>query len=334
MSGTVVTAPGKAVLCGEYAVLAGAPAICMAIDRRASVRVEDAEEQHGRVTTRGYADGTWRFVPGADGELWWLDPLPDGGLPIVEAAWRQSRADAAAAITIDTGHFRDRNSGQKLGLGSSAAACTALLAALTCHRGDALPDTREFVDLHRDVQGRRGSGVDVAASVHGGLLAFRMADAETVPLDWPTGLEYRYLWSGKAADTVARLKGFDHRKAHGATLRALIEAAEAVAHEWATASPAELLKLIAEYGRALRRFGIDHGLGIFDAGHDVVADHAQDAGMVYKPCGAGGGDIGIVLGVDAGAIDAFCSQMMKFEFSRLDLRLDRCGIEVSTGGDT
>lgn len=334
MSGTVVTAPGKAVLCGEYSVLAGAPAICMAIDRRASVRVEDAAGNHGCVTTRGYADGTWRFEPGADGKPEWLDRPPDGGLPIVEAALRQSRSDAAAAITIDTRQFRDRNSGQKLGLGSSAAACTALLAALTCHRGDALPDTREFVDLHREVQGRRGSGVDVAASVHGGLLAFRMADAEPAPLDWPSGLEYRYLWSGKSADTVARLKRFDHRNAHRATLRALIEAAEAVAHKWTTASPAEVLELLDEYGRVLRHFGIDHGLGIFDAGHDVIADHAQDAGLVYKPCGAGGGDIGIVLGVDAGAIDAFCSQMMKFKFSKLDLRLDRVGIKVLTGGGT
>ena len=34
------TAPGKLVLLGEYAVLEGAPALVMAIDRRAEVRLE------------------------------------------------------------------------------------------------------------------------------------------------------------------------------------------------------------------------------------------------------------------------------------------------------
>jgi phosphomevalonate kinase len=328
---TEATAPGKAVICGEYAVLGGATAISMAVDRRACVGIVNVAPGHGVVSTPGYAEGAWHFDLNIDGRLRWRDELPQGGLPIFEAAWRQCGGASAVAVMVDTRGFHDPRTGLKLGLGSSAAASTALLAGLRAHFGAQPPSASDCRDLHREVQGQRGSGVDVATAVHGGLLEFRMAESDPKPLDWPMNLKYRFLWSGQSADTVARLKTFDRRENEAANLHALVEAADAVAAAWRQASADELLELLAGYSGVLRRFDIDHGLGIFDAGHDRVADHARDAGMVYKPCGAGGGDIGIVLGVDAEALDAFCGQVTTFGFSKLDLRLDRHGVEVSTG---
>ena len=40
ISRVTASAPGKVVLSGEYAVLSGAPAICMAVNRRATVTIE------------------------------------------------------------------------------------------------------------------------------------------------------------------------------------------------------------------------------------------------------------------------------------------------------
>jgi phosphomevalonate kinase len=333
MIGTEATAPGKAVICGEYAVLEGAPAISMAVDRRACVGIVDVAPGHGVVSTPGYAEGAWHFDLNVDGSLSWRDELPQGGLPVFEAAWRRCEARSAVAVLIDTRGFHDPRTGLKLGLGSSAAASTALLAGLRAHLGAQPPSAKECRDLHRQLQGQRGSGVDVATAVHGGLLEFRMTESDPEPLDWPAGLEYRFLWSGQSADTVFRLRKFGRHNNVAASLHALVEAADAVAAAWRQASADELLELLAGYGVVLRRFDVDHALGIFDAGHDRVADQARDAGMVYKPCGAGGGDIGIVLGVDAEAIDTFCSQVTTFGFSTLDLRLDRRGVEVSKGDD-
>ena len=44
MNAVTATAPGKVVICGEYAVLDGATAIAAAVDRRAVVRAIDAPE--------------------------------------------------------------------------------------------------------------------------------------------------------------------------------------------------------------------------------------------------------------------------------------------------
>ncbi|MDH3305214.1 MAG: hypothetical protein OEM92_08415, partial [Gammaproteobacteria bacterium] len=62
----LASAPGKLVLCGEYAVLDGAPAVCMAVDRRATVTVTDADGRWHRVSAPGYASTEGRFR--ADGK--------------------------------------------------------------------------------------------------------------------------------------------------------------------------------------------------------------------------------------------------------------------------
>ena len=56
------SAPGKVVLSGEYAVLDGAPAVCMAVDRRAIARVSACGGDWHRVTAPGYTDVEGRFL--------------------------------------------------------------------------------------------------------------------------------------------------------------------------------------------------------------------------------------------------------------------------------
>ena len=54
-------APGKLLLTGEYAVLAGACAISLAVDRRARVRVSCGDKETGVIRTVGFAERTLEF---------------------------------------------------------------------------------------------------------------------------------------------------------------------------------------------------------------------------------------------------------------------------------
>ena len=100
-----------------------------------------------------------------------------------------------------------------------------------------------------------------------------------------------------------------------------------VAASWGAGSPVEILQELRAYTEALRKFDVDHRLGIFDAGHAELADAAASAGLVYKPCGAGGGDLGIVIANDASDIATFVDTARASDFRQMDMAIDETGIE-------
>jgi phosphomevalonate kinase len=102
-----------------------------------------------------------------------------------------------------------------------------------------------------------------------------------------------------------------------------------MADAWHGASVATLLRRFGEYIKVLMEFDADHGLGIFGAGHAELTALAAREGLVYKPCGAGGGDIGILLTDDAERADAFIAEALPQGFRPLELRLDEQGVQVS-----
>ena len=316
MSTVVASAPGKAVLCGEYAVLDGAPAVCMALDRRARVTVTPCEGDWIRVSAPGYTtvEGLLRVV---GGNIEWMQGASEFAL--VDAVLRTCAAvpERVVSIELDSNAFRDGESNEKIGIGSSAALTVALLAAL---RGteDVLADA---IGAHRQLQQGAGSGVDIATSVHGGLLEYRTAAAAVTALQWPAGLQYRLVWSGIAVDTRAKLAQLDSTTESRARTD-LLQAAIAMAKAWSSAT--RVLNEYPAYIECLRRFSVDHGLGIFDAGHDELCIEAADAGLVYKPCGAGGGDIGILLGRSGEHLDDFMAGRQQ----TLHCELDPVGVKL------
>ena len=68
-----VSAPGKMVLLGEYAVLVGAPAAVTAVNRRARVELAPSASNHWRLIAPGLAPGPVEFDSGAGGAVRWID---------------------------------------------------------------------------------------------------------------------------------------------------------------------------------------------------------------------------------------------------------------------
>ena len=63
-----------------------------------------------------------------------------------------------------------------------------------------------------------------------------------------------------------------------------------------------------------------------------MAKVADKAGMVYKPCGAGGGDVGIVLADNEDVIASLVEQELPQQFQKMDARLDSLGVQVERNG--
>ena len=323
----VASAPGKVVLSGEYAVLNGAPAVCMAVNRRAIVTITESADDHHVVIAPGHVDEPRRFLV-RSGVFGWLDSSDE--FELLEHVWRASgiRRQGGLSLQLDTSVFLDAEHGCKTGIGSSAALSVALAFALhELAPGDSDPVAVAH-EGHLGFQGGLGSGVDIATAAMGGLVEYHMKERTAARLPMPAGLESRLLWSGSPASTGKKLEKLSS-DGPKPSIDALVFSAKRMASAWESGSTDEVLARYREYISVLQEFSADHDLGVFDAGHDELAALAAAAGLVYKPCGAGGGDIGILLADNGARADKFVAESLPGGFRVLDLQLDERGAEVT-----
>jgi len=319
------SAPGKVVLSGEYAVLDGAPAVCMAVNRRVHVELKTIAAEVSEVTAPGFTDAIGRFKSNGT-DIQWLDG--QASFAVVDAVWGavDFGSTAARAINLDSSEFSDSATKQKIGIGSSAAITVALCAA-AINSADVAVLSSVARRAHANLQGGAGSGVDIACSLSGGLIEYRMEGASVTVLEWPEGLSYRLLWSGVAADTSEKLSKLAASVSKSSRKR-LLNAAESMAVAWRSNDATQVIAEYKDYCEQLHQFSVDHDLGIFDAGHAELWHAAGTEGLIYKPCGAGGGDIGILLGTEDAALDAFIarhaaiSSVLDCEMSPMGVRID------------
>jgi phosphomevalonate kinase len=326
-------APGKVVLWGEYAVLTGAPALVMAVDRYAECTVAPGDDVW-RFEARGFQAPAAavprerllsREPPAADA-VWhttWhvLQELPRSAL---------RRLPAGGRLRSDSRSFHHR--GTKLGLGSSAAVCVATCGAL-CRLLDQPLDYATALAIHGRTQGQSGSGIDVAAAWHGGTLRFQRPHTGepgcATPWPLPPGLHPVFVWSGRAARTPDHLSRFwrwldaDRRP----PLDALAERAAALFE--AGDGPADVLSALTAYVGALEHLDAAAKLGIYSDGHRTLRRLASQAGVVYKPCGAGGGDLGAAFAAEPAAADRFAALATDHGFLPVALEIAPHGIEVT-----
>lgn len=328
MTGTVLaSAPGKAVLSGEYAVLHGAPAVAMAVNRRATVRIEPTTDDCHSVEAPGYSATTGRFRLDRSG-VEWLDGGEDYGLFAAVLAAGTHDLSEPCHFVLDTRAFADTDSGDKLGLGSSAALSAALAFAASERAAEDAHPMIAAAGGHREFQRGSGSGVDVATSLAGGLIEYRMGESGWLLLDWPEALCAGFYYSGVSADTRDKVAKAAESNDE-ATRIELIDAASRLAERWRQSHADSIVDETRRYAQVLRRFSDARGLDMFAAGHDRMADAADELALAYKPSGAGGGDIGVVFGTDRMSVDVFSSVAESLGFRPLDLELDPLGARVS-----
>jgi phosphomevalonate kinase len=275
-----VIAPGKLVLTGAYAVLDGAPAIVVAVDRYAA-------------------------------------------------------ADIRSPTQVDVRALYDE-AGRKLGLGSSAAVVVATLAARAMARGEDPRYAAVRAEIFRAARGahareqKGGSGVDVAASVHGGVLRYvvQRGEAAIRAVDLPSEVVLAAYWSGTSArtsDLRARVDALRARAADSAMFAALREAASDAAEAVDGGGARDFVERAAAFGRALDALGHAADAPIVPPAFAELARMAESEHGAFLPSGAGGGDVAIWLGT-APPSTAFASRADALALRPLVLSVDRGGV--------
>jgi phosphomevalonate kinase len=312
------SAPGKLHLAGEYAVLDGAEAVVCAIDRRA--------------TARATGPGT---------ESAFLDALAD----LLDVADPEAAA-IVRRIEVDTGPLRSDTA--KLGLGSSAAATVAACACALAGTTGTLDRDRVHAlarAAHAEAQGKRGargSGADVAAAVHGGVIAVTPAThADTLPiirrLELPPLLVIAF-WTGRPADTVtlvAAVAAAVGRPGVDAAISDIAHASEALVVAGTVDGRPELrrtaaaITAIAAGGDAIAALARATGLELEPPVIAAARRIAEPLGGAVKTTGAGGGDVAIAV-VPPGADEAGLRAALTAAGAMpLDLRIEPRGVDIA-----
>jgi phosphomevalonate kinase len=315
MIGTVL-APGKAILCGEYAVLHGAPAVSVAVDR----------------CVRGWI---------RPGEGTALSPFLTAALEHTAKALGRPDLMQSGQLGVDSKALYDGN--QKIGLGSSAAVTVAAVGAALVEAGQPLHDKRRIFELadeaHAAAQGTRGSGIDVATSVWGGALRFERKNGKAVitQTDLPDDVYLTFVFTGTAASTpafIGKVKALAESKPdrHQAAIGRLISLSHAFCAAFADREAEALIRTAGEYGDAMKQLGEAAGADIVTDAHQRIAAIARRHGGAAKPSGAGGGDLGVAFTRGPTATGALRADLIAAGLSPLALAAPAPGLRLGPSG--
>ncbi len=295
-----ISAPGKAFLIGEYAVLYGATALVAAVTARVQASKSTRPFKPSRVLLEAHKVATKHL--------------------------EAQRPDAAKVVPpiVDSGRFTHGN--RKLGLGSSAAVCVASIGYYLAAAGYDLSDpaTQQLVHelaqtAHRAAQDGRGSGADVAVSALGGVLSFRRESGQPVfdRATLPGWLHVGFFDAGEPASTTAYVQAVEQVESRSEVDRAIGQLKRA-SREFQAALALEdgferLAEAVRTHNVGLRRLEAVAGVTILTPTIDTIIDAAAKHGLAAKPSGAGGGDLVVVFARSRGDLDQLAVELFKTE---------------------
>lgn len=313
MTGLRVSAPGKAFLCGEYAVTEGAPAIIAAVGRR---------------VTAGFGN--------MQGDGYPLGPEATATLKLAEEAF----GPAPSRVALDRHELFEGKT--KLGLGSSAASAVAIASAIAAHHGhDLTSSTTRRLIFEAALSGHQrvapeGSGADVAAATHGGFIHFQRSNERGIRIETesaPKSLVLSLVWTGAAvrtSDFLRRVKQL--RMTEKSVYADVMERLHDVATDFASAfhdgNTRKLVEVARQYHEAMATLGRAADAPIVDDSLAEVARAASLEGGAAKPCGAGGGDVAIAFFESSEAARRFTNRCRAKGLMPIDLVWNAPGAQV------
>lgn len=348
------TAPGKLVLIGEYAVLEGGLGLVMAVGQKARVTLE-AHPTAGIVCiAKDIGVQNAKCFLNDQGHLQWHNHVTQTErekLSLVATCLQTVQAFSKIPselfghlrIEIDTHDFLFESTKTKLGLGSSASVAVALIAGLFHLFDHQQPNLQSVFSLafkaHQTWQQGIGSGIDIATSTFGGLFTYWRGSSVEQPqikkVDWPNELSMVCVYGNKSASTcklvghTQLLKQHDPKIYH-ALMQQLCACSKTGIGAFEKADTRTFCSAVQQFGCLMQELGRASKCPIISHEHTEARGLIERENGVYKPSGAGGGDLGLGFFAWEKAPAVLVKTLAKQGFSCIPVALEHRGVTCTT----
>lgn len=270
----------KALIFGEYAVMYGTPGLAVALTPKLhlSVQIENA-------------------------------PINDG-FESKLAHIMFEKVGLHTRVSIDNSAFYDEY-GYKYGIGSSAASVVALVEAWNAIEHTPKLSINDAIEMHRALQNGMGSGIDVIASAHGGLVCakncpenpeFSRVFKENMP---PIAIIATHR-PAPTCDFIGAAKKVENTREYRMIIEALSEINRELAHTITQKNQiSQFLEQISHIPALLQQLATCIDRPILPASFENWRSHAREFGVTLKTSGAGGGDILLALAQNRDEIERY-----------------------------
>lgn len=356
-----IKVPGKLMIAGEFAVLEPyQKLVVMAVNRFVYAALQQSNENKITLADFKLNNLTWEYmhnkvsIHSDDTRVHFVEDAMTIALNYLqENNVKLNRAHFSLSIKSEL----DDHSGVKYGLGSSAAVVTAVTSAILKEYLPKDPSAMLIFRLaaisHVKTQGN-GSGADVAASSHGGILQYSSFQAnwlkkayekansltELLEEDWPyfsvkpihlpENVHICIGWTGtpastsKLVDHVLQLKK-DEPSAFQQFLNDSETAVAAFFQGMQEKNIPLLLEGVKKNRQSLAAVGRASNTEIETPLLRTLCDLAEQYGGAGKPSGAGGGDCGIAFMPSREKAEALMDAWEKAGIKPLDIQVNEAG---------
>jgi phosphomevalonate kinase len=341
------------ILIGEYAVLEGADALVAAVDRRSVVTfgtqpdantiLLSSPQMHiidlPCIRTR---QGHIRFDPALEAQtrhkMNFIALLLKAALDELQVPLEKPCGGWMASFNTDA--FYVPGQPVKLGFGSSASLTVALIAGLGKLFKKDLPANDLFnisLRVHHAAQGRSGSGIDVAACSHGGVLQYNFARSEKEitgrikSIKMPDDLEIAVVYTGHSASTRDMVSGFYELKElqpdlFNSTLSAMINCSGRAVGFFGANQTDQFMNEVDSFYQLAEQLSRNSALPVISPAHQAIYAIARKHSCFYKPSGAGGGDIGTIFYRKGQEVRPLFKELTSLNFPPLPAAIAESGV--------
>ena len=187
---------------------------------------------------------------------------------------------------------------------------------------------QKALNIHALSQDNFGSGLDVITSYADcGVVECNLKMANELKwrsLKWPSDLYIKGVITSDQSSTKIMIEKYNHgkdsnqiffNKFYAETSHLLNQ----ISTVWDAQDSEKILELMQKYNTFIKQLNEKFNLGIFTDEHRQLLDFAKKTGIFYKPSGAGGGDLGLVMTNSANKLTQFLTKVSDNNYQTIDL---------------